>query len=138
MYYGINVRFFYVLLHSEDTWNHVYWKTKVVRMNKLNTIYALLSKFKYVIVIVFGIVFVGFVDSNSLYRMALLSYEAKELRGEIEKYNKVYETDRKQLHDLEVNPLNIKKVARERYFMKADDEDIFVLSSDKNADEDGK
>ena len=31
---------------------------------------------------------------------------------------------------LESNPKAIEKIARERYFMKADDEDIFVLSDD--------
>jgi cell division protein FtsB len=29
-----------------------------------------------------------------------------------------------------VNPKAIEKIARERYFMKADDEDVFVLSDD--------
>jgi cell division protein FtsB len=32
---------------------------------------------------------------------------------------------------LDSNPKAIKKIARERYFMKADDEDIFVLSDDE-------
>ena len=30
-----------------------------------------------------------------------------------------------------MNPKAITKIARENYFMKADDEDIFVLSDDK-------
>ena len=33
---------------------------------------------------------------------------------------------------LDSNPKAIEKIARERYFMKADDEDIFVLSDDQN------
>ena len=36
-----------------------------------------------------------------------------------------------RLRELETNPKAIEKIARERYFMKADDEDIFVLSDDQ-------
>ena len=36
-----------------------------------------------------------------------------------------------RLKELNTNPDAIAKIARERYFMKADDEDIFVLSDDE-------
>jgi cell division protein FtsB len=36
---------------------------------------------------------------------------------------------------LEDNPKEIEKIARERYFMKAEDEDIFVLSDDDEKQE---
>ena len=36
-----------------------------------------------------------------------------------------------RLKDLNTSPDAIAKIARERYFMKADDEDIFVLSDDE-------
>ena len=53
------------------------------------------------------------------------------MQKEINKYNAIYERDTRQLRMLQSNPTNIEKIARERYFMKADDEDIFVLSDDE-------
>ena len=35
-----------------------------------------------------------------------------------------------RIRELDRNPKAMEKIARERYFMKADDEDIFVLSDD--------
>lgn len=88
------------------------------------------SKYKYVITFVIGILIVGFVDENSIYKRMMLQYEILDLKTEIEEYTKVYEGDKQQLRDLARNPKNISRIARERYFMKADDEDIFVLSTD--------
>ena len=53
-----------------------------------------------------------------------------ELESEIARYRHRYEQDQAQLRRLDTDPKAIEKIARERYFMKADDEDIFVLSDD--------
>ena len=99
-------------------------------MEKASLIYAILSKYKYLITIVIGLFVVCFADSNSFYRRMVLHYEIMELKSEIEYYNNAYKNDQKQLRDLDRDPRNIERIARERYFMKADDEDIYVLSSD--------
>lgn len=99
-------------------------------MEKASLFYAILSKYKYLITIVLGIFVVCFADSNSFYRRMVLHYEIMELKSEIEYYNNVYKNDQKQLRDLDRDPRNIERIARERYFMKADDEDIYVLSTD--------
>ena len=99
-------------------------------MEKASLIYAILSKYKYLITIVLGLFVVCFADSNSFYRRMVLHYEIMELKSEIEYYNNVYKNDQKQLRDLDRDPRNIERIARERYFMKADDEDIYVLSTD--------
>ena len=36
----------------------------------------------------------------------------------------------RQIRELNHNPKAMERIARERYFMKEDDEDIFVLSDD--------
>ena len=105
-------------------------------MEKVNYIYNFLSKYKYYIVIIIGVAVVGFLGENSVYRSISLQYDIRDLKTEIEKYDKVYNADKNQLRDLERNPKNIERIAREHYFMKADDEDIFVLSTDpRNNDE---
>lgn len=103
-------------------------------MDKVSVLYNFISRYKYYIVVIIGTVLVGFVGSNSIYRSIILQYEIMDLRTEIDKYNKVYENDKQQLRDLERNPKNIERIARERYFMKGDNEDIFVLSTDPRND----
>lgn len=93
-------------------------------------IWAFMGHFKYHIVIVLGILFVGFIDDDSVVQRLRYEREIEQLKAEIEKYTKRYEADSRRLHELQRNPDAIAKVARERYFMKADDEDIFVLSDD--------
>ena len=39
-------------------------------------------------------------------------------------------SDKRTLRDMQHGARAFEKIARQRYFMKADDEDIFVLSSD--------
>lgn len=38
------------------------------------------------------------------------------------------------LHELRADSSAMARVGRERYFMKTDDEDVFVLSDDDNSD----
>jgi len=99
-------------------------------MDKLSIIYSILSRYKYLVTVAIGLVIVGFADSNSWYHYIVMQSEINDIKAEIAKYNKTYEEDSKQLHALERNSRNIERIARERYFMKADDEDIFVLSTD--------
>ena len=49
---------------------------------------------------------------------------------EIEVYNTRYQNDMRQIRELNHNPKAMERIARERYFMKHEDEDIFVLSDD--------
>lgn len=93
-------------------------------------IWAFLSHFKYHIVIVVGVLFVVFIDENSMIQRFKYEREIDQLKAEIEKYTKRYEADSRRLHELQKNPDAIAKIARERYFMKTDNEDIFVLSDD--------
>lgn len=87
---------------------------------------------KYVIVIVAAVVVVGFVDENSVYNHFQNLNKISDLQEEIDKYRSIYNRDQAQLHRLERDPKAMEKIARERYFMKRADEDVFVLSSDES------
>ena len=87
---------------------------------------------KYIVVAVLGIVLVGFVDENSVLRHVQNQQYINELQAEIERYTEQFNRDQEQIHMLDSDPKAIEKIARERYFMKADDEDIFVLSDDQS------
>ena len=85
---------------------------------------------KYIVVAVVGIVLVGFVDENSVLRHIQNQQYINDLQDEIDRYTAQFNRDQEQIHMLDSDPKAIEKIARERYFMKADDEDIFVLSDD--------
>ncbi len=101
---------------------------------KINVFLSLLSRYKYIITIVVGVAVVGFIDDNSLLRRFKYDLQISELRDEIKAYNQKNEAIVRQLRAVQRNPKAIEKIARERYFMKADDEDIFVLSTDRQPD----
>ena len=63
------------------------------------------------------------------------AYQIEDLKTEIQKYDNQYQHDMQELKELKTNPKAIARVARERYFMKADNEDIFVLSDDEHQTE---
>ena len=87
--------------------------------------------FKYAVVCVLGILLVGFLDDNSLWSHFKNTQRIEELEREKEKYNADFRRDQAQIKELQKNPKAMEKIARERYYMKADDEDIFVLSDDE-------
>ena len=99
--------------------------------NKLKGVLRFLGHNKYWIVLIVGGLVVGVVDENSFLKRIQLESKISELKDQIQEYNNQYDRDMARLRELETNPKAIEKIARERYFMKADDEDIFVLSDDK-------
>ena len=99
--------------------------------SRLSVVWGFISHYKYLVVIVLGVIIVGFIDENSFMRRMQLELKISDLRSDINKYNKQYQDDSRQLREIRRNPKTIEKIARERYFMKADDEDIYVLSDDE-------
>ena len=85
---------------------------------------------KYTLVCLLGVLVVGFLDENSVWNHFKNQRRISELEEEIDKYNAAYERDQAQIRLLNKDPKAMEKIARERYFMKADDEDIYVLSDD--------
>lgn len=80
--------------------------------------------------IIIGVLITVVIDENSVMQRLKLEMQIRDLKEQIADYNGQYERDQAKLKDLRRNPHAITKIARERYFMKADDEDIFVLSDD--------
>lgn len=109
----------------------IFAHSKEISMKKyFKGVLNFLDHYKYLIVIVVGVAIISFVDENSFMRIFQYKMEISDLKAEIKKYNETNENDIRQLKELKRNPKAIQKIARERYFMKADDEDIFVLSDD--------
>ena len=82
---------------------------------------------KYAVVFVVGVLIVGFLDENSLWSHMKNRQRIDELTEEKARYNAAFQRDQAQIRELNTNPKAMERIARERYFMKADDEDIYVL-----------
>jgi cell division protein FtsB len=102
-------------------------------MKKLKALWikiAQIKALKYVLVTVIAVVLIGFVDENSVWNHFRNKQKISELSDEIADYTQRSKHDQEQIHLLDSDPKAMEKIARERYFMKTDDEDIFVLSDD--------
>lgn len=101
------------------------------RLKKVLLYLQRMRSLKYIVVIAFAVIVVGFVDTNSVWGHFRNKRKIADLESEISRYREQHEIANRQLRQLDRNPKAIEKIARERYFMKKDDEDIFVLSDDK-------
>ena len=90
-----------------------------------------LSWLKYAVVTIVAVLFIGFIDENSAWNHYRNTQRIDDLQEEIDQYVSQYNHDNMRIHQLDKDPKAIEKIARERYFMKTDDEDIFVLSDDE-------
>ena len=107
-------------------------------MKKVKTILLRIMRIpalKYIVVTILAVVLIGFVDDNSVWHHIRNKQYIGELEDEIEKYEKLNQSNQAQSRELDSNPKAIEKIARERYFMKTDEEDIFVLSEDESKEE---
>lgn len=77
-----------------------------------------------------------FLDKNDLLTQFARSKELKELQLSKQYYTHEITKERKELDLLKSNPATLEKYAREKYLMKRDNEDLFLLGekpkSDKN------
>ena len=104
--------------------------------SRLAVFWNMVSRYKYLITIVIGVAVVGFLDDNSFVKRIQYSLQISRMKDEIKTYEEKNDKSVKALRELRRNPKAIEKIARERYFMKADDEDIYVLSTDRVTVED--
>ena len=101
-------------------------------MGRINNIWYYLSRHKYLITVVIGAVLVGVVDENSVRSLVMLSMRLNEKNEELQAYEEQFERDSIRLHNFEASLKGVETIARERYKMQRADEDVFVLSTEKN------
>ena len=82
---------------------------------------------KYFLTIVFLIVWVVFFDKNDLISQRQLTNQLKELEAEKQYYSDEIAKSKKEIQELETNEASLEKFAREKYLMKKDNEDVFVI-----------
>ena len=96
-------------------------------MGNFSTFWSRLGKFKILILVaIFGIHLI-FIDENNLIKKFPCTREIAELKSEIKHYQEENDKSIKLLEELNYNPEVLERIARERYFMKKPDEDIYVF-----------
>lgn len=75
------------------------------------------------------IIWVSFIDQNNIVTQYTYHSQLKELKLEKEYFEAEIEKTRKELHDLTENPATLEKFARENYYMKKDNEEVFVFTT---------
>lgn len=96
----------------------------------LKNLWKLAGRYKYLIAIVGGILWVSMFDENSWREQMKLQNEINQLMEVYQESARKNDADSILLDQLKRDPKAYEKVAREQYYMKADDEDVFVLSDD--------
>ena len=99
-------------------------------MAKYETFINLLGHYKYLITIVLGGLFVTVLTDYSAMNLVKLDMQRSDLESEIKRYNRQAQDAEQELEALKTRPEAVERVARERYFMNKEGEDVFVLSTD--------
>jgi len=88
-------------------------------------------KNKYLITVIALAVWISFFDRNSIPVQLEFRKQVKKLQAERDYYAKENSTISSDLKELTTNSKTLEKFAREKYLMKCDNEDIYVIVEDK-------
>lgn len=92
----------------------------------MNKIIGILKN-KYIITSVFLIVWVLFFDKNDLRTLVKMKREVSQLQEEKDYYTREIAKIVFELSELTTNISALEKFAREKYLMKKDNEEVFVI-----------
>jgi cell division protein FtsB len=90
-----------------------------------------LVKNKFFLITVAFLVWMVFFDKNDLFSQYQYHQQVNKLKQERDFYKKETAKVAKDLDELTSNPKKLEKFAREKYLMKKDNEDVFVIVSAK-------
>lgn len=99
-------------------------------MKKLKKILPYIKN-KYTLTFLAFAVWVSFFDKNDILSQMDLRKEVKKLETEKQYFVTEISKNKSDMKELMTNPKNLEKFAREKYLMKKDDEDVFVLVEQK-------
>ena len=81
----------------------------------------------YVVVVAFFLFITFVVGDSNLYKRYTYDEKIRRLEREIRHYKKEIETDRKKLDDIRINREGLERYAREEFYMKRANEDVFII-----------
>jgi cell division protein DivIC len=86
---------------------------------------------RYTIVLLFFIVWMLFLDNTSYLEHRVLNKQIDELENNKKYYQDEIKKDNKNIKNLK-NPSQIEHYAREKYYMKRDSEDIYIIDYEED------
>lgn len=101
-------------------------------MHKARKIFSILSNKYLVSLVLFGVIIL-FTDHNNLFEQHDRKQELKELQAKKDYYQQEISKTKKELADLSNNPAALEKYAREKFYMKRNNEDIFLIEDSVGA-----
>ena len=100
-------------------------------MNKLKLLYTKIKQSKwinkYTIAIAIFLIIITFFDTNSLINRYKAYREKQRLEAEIAAYQNQIKKDQEFIESIESNTEKLEQFAREKYKMKAPDEDVYIV-----------
>jgi cell division protein DivIC len=97
-------------------------------MQRVRKVFSILSNKYLIALIVFAFIML-FTDHNNIFEQMDRKHELSELRAKKAYYQQEIEKTKKELTDLSNNSAALEKYAREKFLMKRDNEDVFVVDS---------
>lgn len=88
---------------------------------------------RYFILTVAFAVWMIFFDQNSFFVHRELDKQVRLLEVDEQYYQEHLDRETDKLNQLNSNPAEIERIAREKHFLKKDDEDIFIIQQEKVA-----
>ena len=87
---------------------------------------------KYFTATMLFLVWICFFDRNDIISEAKLIYKINKLKTERTYFQKQTDIATEELKELQTDPASLEKFAREKYLMKKDNEDVYVIT-DQNS-----
>ena len=87
---------------------------------------------KYVWVSLAFLIWMGFLDNYSYFEHRFLDKQIEGLEDNATYFEEEINKDKEQIKQLK-NPMQIEKYAREKYYMKKDSEDIYIVQFDEDS-----
>ena len=97
-------------------------------MQRVRKVFSILSNKYLIALVIFGVIML-FTDHNNVFEQMDRKRELNELQTKKAYYENEIEKTKKELADLSNNSAALEKYAREKYLMKRDSEDVFVVDS---------
>ena len=107
----------------------------------MHTTFAIVKKFyyripnflrnKYAVCIIVFITWLSFFDKNDFITQYQYRQQLNVLKTDKQYFLNAIESTKNDLNELASSPSSLEKFAREKYLMKKDDEDLFVLVEEK-------
>ena len=96
-------------------------------MSNFRNVLQRIWQYRFGLLLLFFFIVAGFIGEYSFYQYWSLKRQNMELAERIDQYQKEFQSDTRELHQLETSIEAVEKVARVNLLMKSENEDVYVV-----------